>query len=197
MQRTVVGVLLVAALAGCRTAAPVGAPIAPLTSVSAADAMQELRARRAAFRGAKSLMRVRATVNGKTQSFRAQLVVHDARRMELIAYTPVGTTAAIIKADGDRVSVDNRLEGTKTEGDVSQVFGFLGTVLPPAEMSMLLLGIPPRDDLSYEVDAAGLRRATLGEMTAVFDPPSFPAKHVVVTRGADRIEIEHQEVVAE
>ena len=197
MQRVVGGVLLVAALAGCRTAAPVGAPIAPLTSVSAADAMQELRARRAAFRGAKSLMRVRATVNGKTQSFRAQLVVHDARRMELIAYTPVGTTAAIIKADGDRVSVDNRLEGTKTEGDVSQVFGFLGTVLPPAEMSMLLLGIPPREELSYDVDAAGLRQATLGEMTAVFAPPSFPAKHVVVTRGADRIEIEHQEVVAE
>ncbi|MEA2492044.1 MAG: Outer rane lipoprotein LolB [Acidobacteriota bacterium] len=159
--------------------------------------MEQLRARREAFHGAKSLMRVRATTGGKTQSFRAQLVVHDARRMELIAYTPVGTTAAVIRADGDQVSVDNRLEGTKTEGDVSQVFGFLGTVLPPAEMSMLILGIPPRDGLSYDVDAAGLRRASLGEMTAVFDPPSFPATKVVVTRGDDRIEIEHLEVVSE
>jgi hypothetical protein len=40
----------------------------------------------------RSLMRVRATTNGKTQSFRAALRC-DERRMELIAYTPVGTTA--------------------------------------------------------------------------------------------------------
>jgi hypothetical protein len=197
MQRVIASVLLLFVVSACRTGAPTGAPIAPLTATSAAEAMQQLQARRAAFRGAKSLMRVRATTGGKTQSFRAQLVVHDAQRMELIAYTPVGTTAAVVRADGDRVSVDNRMEGTKTEGDVSQVFGFLGTVLPPAEMSMLILGLPPREGLEYDVDAAGLRRATLGEMTAVFDPPAYPANKVVVTWRNDRVEIEHLEVVAE
>lgn len=197
MRRLLTSFLLVVVVSACRTGRPDGAPIAPLTATSAAEAMQQLRAQRESFHGAKSLMRVRATVGGKTQSFRAQLVVHDARRMELIAYTPVGTTAAVIRAEGDRVSIDNRLEGTTTEGDVAQVFGFLGTVLPPAEMSMLILGLPPRDGLAYDVDAAGLRQATLGEMTAVFDPPSYPASRVVVTWRADRVEIEHLEVVAE
>jgi hypothetical protein len=32
-------------------------------------------------------------------------------------------------------------------------------------------------------------------VVVVFDPPSFPASHVVVTRGQDRVEIEHLEVV--
>lgn len=159
--------------------------------------MSQLRERRAAFRGAKSLMRVRATTNGKTQSFRAQLSVQDADSMELIAYTPVGTTAAIIRVDDGRVSVDNKIEGTQTQGTMAQIFGFLGTALPPGEMAMLLLGLPPREGIAYEVTPAGLSGATIGNITATFTPPAFPAKQVVVSRGADRIEIEHLEVVSE
>lgn len=193
---TATALLVVAVFISCRTGRPSGQPIAPLTAISSDDAMQQLRARRDAFRGAKSLMRVRATTGGKTQSFRAQLVVHDRTRMELIAYTPVGTTAAIIRAEGERVSIDNRIEGTQTEGNVSQVFGFLGTVMPPAEMAMLILGLPPRDGLAYEADAAGLRSARAGDVTATFEPPSFPASSVVITRGSDRVEIEHLEVVS-
>lgn len=193
---TATALLVVAVFVSCRTGRPSGQPIAPLTATSPEQAIEQLRAQRESFRGAKSLMRVRATTNGKTQSFRAQLVVHDRQRMELIAYTPVGTTAAVIRAEGDRVSIDNRIEGTQTEGSVSQVFGFLGTVMPPAEMAMLILGIPPREGLAYEVDAAGLRGARAGDVTATFEPPSFPAKSVVITRGSDRVEIEHLEVVS-
>lgn len=185
-------------LLGCRTARPVGDPIAPLTATSAEEAMTQLRARRAAFREVRSLMRVRTTADGKTQSFRAQLAVHDRNRMELIAYTPVGTTALILKADGDRVTIDNRINDTEWEGsaaDLARSLGFLGTSLDPAETAMLIIGIPPRDDLQYEVDAAGLRSASTADLTATFDPPSFPAKHVVITRGANRVEIEHLEVV--
>lgn len=159
--------------------------------------MEQLRARRASFRGAKSLMRVRATTNGKTQSFKAQLSVQDADSMELIAYTPVGTTAAIIRVDNGRVSVDNKIEGTQSQGTIAQIFGFLGTALPPGEMAMLILGLPPRDDVQYDVAPTGLARASLGNISATFTPPAFPAKQVVITRGADRIEIEHLEVVAE
>ena len=64
-----------------------------------------------------------------------------------------------------------------------------------AEMAMLIAGIPPRDDVQYELDPAGLRRASFGDVVVVFDPPAFPAKHVVVTRGEDRVEIEHLETV--
>jgi hypothetical protein len=191
-------VVAVALLVSCRTGRPDGVAVAPLTATTSEEAMQQLRARRATFDGLRTLMRVRATTNGKTQSFRAQLAILDAQRMELTAYTPVGTTALTLKSNGDEVSVQNRIENSEWEGnanDLARSFGFFGAGLTPAEMAMLITGIPPRDDVQYDVDAAGLRRASFGDVVVVFDPPSFPAKGVVVTRGQDRVEIEHLEVV--
>ncbi len=178
------------ALASCRTGRPDGVPVTPVVAATSEAAMQELRARRASFRGIRSLMRVRATTNGKTQSFRAQLAVHDAQRMELTAYTPVGTTALKMKANGDRITTDP--EVPPASFDFLRAAGFT-----PAETAMLILGLPPRDDVQVEFAPGGIARATAGEITVVFDPPAFPAKQVIVTRGADRIEIEHLEVVSE
>ena len=176
--------------AACRTAQPVGSPVAPLTAATEQEALVQLRERRASFGGMRSLMRVRATTNGRTQSFRAQLAVHDARRMELIAYTPVGTTAMTMKADGDRITTDPEVAPAS--------FDFLRAAeLTPAETGMLLLGLPPRDDMQVEVRPEGLASATAGGIAVVYDPPAFPAKRVVVTRGQDRVEIEHEEVVRE
>lgn len=189
-RRWQLAVALVAAafLFDCRTGRPDGVAIAPLTATTSDEAMAQLRARRASFDGLRSLMRVRATTNGKTQSFRAQLAVHDAKRMELTAYTPVGTTALTLKADGDRMTSDPQV--------APESFAFIrASGLTPAEMAMLIAGLPPRDELQYDVDAAGLRRASFGDVVVTFDPPSFPAKSVVVTRGNDRVEIEHLEVV--
>jgi hypothetical protein len=188
MKRLAAVLVATALVVSCRTGRPDGVAVVPLVAASADDAMQQLRARRASFDGLRSLMRVRATTKGKTQSFRAQLAVHDAQRMELIAYTPVGTTALTLKADGDRVTTDPEVPPDS--------FDFLrATGLTPAEMAMLIAGLPPRDELQYEVEAGGLRRASFGDVVVDFDPPSFPAKNVVVTRGDDRVEIEHLEVV--
>ena len=175
----------------CRSTRPSGSPVTPLTATTAEEAMSQLRERRAEFRGMKSLMRVRATVNGKTQSFRAQLIVHDAQRMELIAYTPVGTTALKMKAEGDRVTTDPAV--------APESFAFLReTGLTPAQMGMLLLGIPPADDERLDFAPGGLVSASPGRLTVQFDPPSFPARRVLVTSdNGDRIEIEHEEVVRE
>jgi hypothetical protein len=161
-----------------------------MTAASVVEATEKLRELRNDFRGMRSLMRVRATTNGKTQSFRAQLAVHDGRRMELIAYTPVGTTAMTMKADGDRIT---------TEPEVAPAsFDFLrATGLTPAETAMLILGLPPRDDVRVEITAAGLASAEVGAMRVTFEPPAFPAQRVVVTRGEDRVEIQHEEVVRE
>lgn len=188
--RALVLVLVALIAVSCRTGRPAGSPVAALTASTPEEAAAQLRARRAEFGGMRSLMRVRATTGGKTQSFRAQLAVFDARRMELIAYTPVGTTAMTMKADGDRIT---------TEPEVAPAsFDFLrATGLTPAETGMLLLGLPPRDDVSVQVAPAGLATAAAGGITVVYDPPAFPARRVVVTRGADRIEIEHDEVVRE
>jgi len=138
----------------------------------------------------RSLMRVRATTNGKTQSFRAQLAVHDASRMELVAYTPVGTTAMKMKADGNRITTDPEVAPAS--------FDFLrDAALTPAETAMLILGLPPRDDVTVQAASTGLVSANAGGISVVYDPPAFPARRVVVTRGADRIEITHDEVVRE
>jgi len=190
MRRHLALVALFAIIA-CTTGRPSGAPIAPLTAPTSEAAMQQLRERRANFHGMKSLMRVRATRNGQTQSFRAQLAVHDARRMELVAYTPIGTIALKMKANGNAVTTDPPVP--------PDTFDFLRSAdVVPAEVAMLLLGLPPRDDLAQiEVVPSGLASARAGDVSVTFDPPSFPAKHVVVTRGNDRIEIEHLEVVAE
>jgi len=185
-----VALLAVLAVMACRTGRPSGAPVAPLTAPTREAAMAQLQERRAQFHGMKSLMRVRATRNGQTQSFRAQLAVHDPRRMELVAYTPVGTTALTLKANGNDVIADPPVP--------PDAFAFLRAAdLVPAEVGMLILGLPPRDDLPLEVAPAGLVSASAGGVTVTFDPPSFPAKHLVITRGSDRIEIEHLEVVSE
>lgn len=201
-RRPAAAVLLLFSFAAgsCRTARPVGSAIAPLTATSSAEAIEQLRARRDHFRAVRSLMRVRATTGGRTQSFRAQLAVHDATRMELIAYTPVGTTALTVAATGSDVTVRNHIEGSDWEGsasDLARSLGFLGTSLLPAEMAMLIVGLPPRDELQYEIDPAGLRRAATADLVVTFDPPAYPARNVVVTRGDDRIEIEHLEVVSD
>ena len=175
---------------GCQTGRPAGTPVAPMVAPTREAAIAQLQERRASFRGMKSLMRVRATRNGQTQSFRAQLAVHDARRMELIAYTPVGTTALKMKANGNDVTSEPKVP--------PESFDFLRAAeLTPAEVGMLILGLPPRDDLTVDVVEGGLASATAGGITVTFDPPSFPAKRVIVSRGNDRVEIEHLEVVSE
>jgi hypothetical protein len=192
MKRFAAAALAAVLLCSCRTGMPAGVAVEPLTATTAEETLRQLKERRANFKGMRSLMRVRATVNGKTQSFRAQLYVRDARRMELTAYTPIGTTAMKMKADGDRITTDPAV--------APDSFDFLHDAgLTPAEVGMLLFGIPPLDDLQLGYDKAGLVYASPGDMLVTFEPPSFPASHVVITSTAsnDRIEITHDEVVRE
>src|SRR5687768_16384467 len=156
----------------CATGRPAGAPVAPISAPTADAAAAQLRAQRENFAGMRSLMRVRATTGGNTQSFRAQLAVHDAQRMELIAYTPVGTTAMTMKADGDRITTDPDVPPAS--------FAFLRAAgLTPADTAMLLLGLPPRDDLRVEMTAGGVAAASAGDIRVVFEPPAFPAQRVI------------------
>ncbi len=110
--------------------------------------------------------------------------------MELIVFTPVGTAALTMKADGNNI--------TSNPPVPPNTFDFLRAAdLAPAEVAMLLLGIPPRDDLQIEVAPTGIASASAGGGSVTFDPPAFPAKRVVIVRGTDRVEIEHLEVVSE
>lgn len=163
----------------------------PLTAVTIEETTAQLRERRANFSGMRSLMRVRATsASGRTQTFRAQLIVHDAQRMELIAYTPVGTTVLKMKADGDRISSDPPI--------APDSFNFLRSFgLTPAETAMIVLGLPPREGLEVKMAIGGVAEVHVGEFMAIFETPSFPAKRVTISTMREHVEIEHLEVVSE
>lgn len=179
-------------LAACATTRPATeSPIAPLTAASAADALQQLAARRAELPGARSFMRVRA---GK-QSFKAQLRVQ-GERMQLTVYTPLNTTAATLYADGDRVTFLNSVDMTQWQGSASQLAGSLGVfATKPSDLAMLILGYPGSSG-TYDATPTGLAHATLGSIAATFDPPSLPAKHITIDHGAQHIEFEQLEVIA-
>jgi hypothetical protein len=185
-------------LAACRSVGP-GDPFEPIVAPSPEDALSQLHARADAFRGARTLLKVRVTRADSTQNFRAQLVVPNRTQMELVAYTPIGTTAVTMKADGDRMSFKNHLQGTTVEGSAEEFarsMALYAAGLQPAEMAMLIVGLPPRRDIAYEATAAGLARATVGDATVTFDPPRFPPTRVTIQRGVDTVEIEHLETVA-
>jgi len=191
--------LILVLLAGCRTAHVVGPAIAPLPALTTQSPIDALLARAETFPGARSVMRVRVATGGQTRSFRGQLIVENREHMELIAYTPVGTTAATIRAEGQQVTVTDALTGSVTGGNADELlaeYGFFTGGLTPAEMGMLILGYPPRRDLLYEATPTGLGRATAGDVVVTFDPPALPAQHVVIEHGADRVEIDHLEVAA-
>jgi len=106
---------------------------------------------------------------------------------------------ATITADRNHVTVVDALHGSTTEGTAEEMlapYGFFTGGLTPAEMGMLLLGYPPRRDLNYEMAGGGLSRATAGDIVVTFDPPSFPARHVFIDHGSDRVEIDHLEVAS-
>jgi hypothetical protein len=204
----------------CRTARPAGneLPLAPIGAPSVAAALGELQIRRSQFTGERSLMRLRATTAAGTQSFRAQLQVDAADRMQLTAYTPIGTTALTLFADGDRVVFLNALEKTAWQGSATEFargFGFFGS-LKPVELAMLLFGLPARRGLDarmltdttfgvatgmlYDLTPNGLARATIETdedlVVVTYDPPAQPPQTVKVVHGNETLEVTHLEVVA-
>jgi hypothetical protein len=186
---------LTALFAGCRTARPAGqeTPLAALTSTSPADAERQLVARRAQLTTERSLLRIRATNGSRTLSFRAQLQVDGGGRMLLTAYTPFGTNAIRLYAAGDEVTFINDFEGTFWRGSVAEFgrsFGFFGTA-PPSAMALLIAGLPAEGKgFEHNYVPAGLARATVGDVVVTFDPPSYPPRHIMVSRAAQNLEIE-------
>ena len=190
LQSRLAALLAVAFVLSCRTSMQHGVPVAPVRAASADTAMTELRGRMERFSGLRSLMRLRITSGGKTQSFRAQLVVPTRDEMELIIYTPVGTTAATFRAKGDVISND-------VPADVSQaVTSWLSMAgAAPADTALLILGLPAVATAVYDATPNGLRSAAVADATITFDPPRFPPARVVIRRAGDAVEIDHQETV--
>lgn len=201
MRRPLAVLALAALLAACRTTRPAGEekPVAPLTSTSPAGASRQLALRRSELTSARSLLRIRATNGDRSQSFRAQLQVDGTGRMLLTAYTPLGTTAMRLYAAGPEVTFINDLESTWWRGsaaDFASAFGFFGET-PPSAMALLICGLPAEGNgIAYDYAAAGLSRATVGDVVVAFEPPSYPPQHVTIVHGAQKLEIETLESVS-
>jgi hypothetical protein len=197
MRSLLLAALTLLVFVSCRSAGP-GQPLAPLKAATPDEAHRQLLVQAETIQVVRSLLRVRATVGGKTQTFTARLSVDRPGRMDMTFFTPIGTTAATIFADGDEVSFVNNVEGTSWEGsaeDLARSLAFYAADLQPAEMAMLLLGFPPRSAMNLEFTATGLRRASGSGVEVVFEPAFFPPKFVIVKRGGDVVEIEHLETV--
>jgi hypothetical protein len=196
MKRSLVLLALLFAVVSCRTARPADeVPIAPLTATTPEAARTQLAERATSLRGVRALMRVRATSGERTQSFRAQLQVEGSARMLLTAYTPLGTAAFTLFADGDRVVfVDhiNRTAWRGTTAELAQSVGFFDPATPPAIWAQLVLGFPVRGQA--EVTAAGAASIRNGAIAFTFDPPLFPPQHVVVSRAGSTMEIAMLEI---
>jgi hypothetical protein len=124
----------------------------------------------------RDLMRVRATHGQRTESFRAQLVVEPAtRRVELTAYTPLGTSAMTLFADGDRVTFLNHIDQTQWQGSAREVAFFGG--IEPATWALAILG--------YPVDTGGLMVMTRDA-----------AGNVTIVRGSNTVEITQTELTS-
>ena len=184
-------------LAACSTRPPAGAPLAPVSASSADEALRILEARAAELQGARSLMHMRATSGERVQSFKAQLQL-DPHAMLLTVYTPLNTTAMRVYADDSGVVFTNDLEQTAWRGSAAEFarnFGFFGE-LAPRDVAKLLIGLPGSRAATYEATPAGLARATAGDVTIAYAPPSFPPSRITVTRGAQTLEIESLGTVA-
>ncbi len=190
-------VLSLALACACATRPPAGEPLAPVAAATSEEALRILHARAAELQGARSLMRMRATSGERVQSFKAQLQL-DAHAMLLTAYTPLNTTAMRVYADDSGVVFTNDLEQTAWQGstaDFARNFGFFGE-LAPRDAALLLIGLPAPHATTYEATPAGLARATAGDVTITYAPPSFPPSRVTVARGARTLEIESLGTVA-
>jgi hypothetical protein len=90
----------------------------------------------------RELMRVRATHGDRSQSFKAQLLLEPAtKRVQLTAYTPLGTSAMTLFADGDRVTFLNHIDQTQWEGSAREVALFGG--IEPAAWAVTIVTTPP------------------------------------------------------
>ncbi len=158
-------------------------------ATSPEEALSELHSRVESFSGARSLMRVRVTAGEKTQSFRAQLVIKDRNIVDVIVYTPIGTTAGALHGSGDRLTLEN---GAAPPPEIQRLFANR----KPAEMAMLLIGLPAIRGAAYETSEHGLKRVAVDDAVVTFDPPQYPPKRVTVRRDGEVLEIEHLELAA-
>lgn len=122
----------------------------------------------------RELMRVRATHGERTESFKAQLLVEPkANRVELTAYTPLGTSAMTLYAEGDRVTFLNHIAQTQWSGRASDVAIFGG--VEPAEWATKI--VSGQTTITRGADSVEITPLQIVSTDASPQPPSIPREY--------------------
>ena len=122
----------------------------------------------------RELMRVRATHGERTESFKAQLLVEPkTSRVELTAYTPLGTSAMTLYADGDRVTFLNHIAQTQWSGRASDVALFGGVA--PAEWAAKIVN--GQTSIRRGADSVEITPLQIVATDASPQPPSIPREY--------------------
>jgi len=160
--RSAVNLLLAFLLLGCASTRSVGeAPFVAGTPLDQVHAVREL-------------MRVRATHGERTESFKAQLLVEPkANRVELTAYTPLGTSAMTLYAEGDQVTFLNHIAQTQWSGKASDVAIFGGVA--PAEWATKIVN--GQTTIKRGADTVEITPLQIVSTDASPRPPSIPREY--------------------
>jgi hypothetical protein len=185
-------------------------PLPPLAAASAAEAWDELlRIRRESPRLA-SYASIRVESAGSKQSFRATIATDERGRLRVDAFTPVGTAAFTLYADGDETTMIDHVNRSWWKGPFATAARSLGLPgsLDAHSLAMIAFGLPAsakpesergewivQDGVSYRVEAKGIAEVTGEGWTAKFDAPSFPAGAVTISTvdGGRAMSVRHLE----
>lgn len=202
--------LLVAGATRCASWRQEVKPLPPLAAAAPGEAWDELlRIRRASPRLA-SYVSIRVESGSSKQTFRATIATDERGRLRVDAFTPMGTAAFTLYADGDETTMIDHLNRSWWTGPFPTAARSLGLPesLDAHSLAMIAFGLPasaaPESDrgarivqagVAYRVEAAGLAEATGEGWTATFDTPSFPASSVTIstTDGGRAMTVRHLE----
>jgi len=160
--RSAVSVILALFLIGCAsTRAEDGVPFVQGTPLDQVHTVREL-------------MRVHASHGTQTLSFKAQLLFEPkAGRVELTAYTPLGTSAMTLYADGDQVTFLNHLDQTQWSGKASDVAIF-GGVAPAQWAARIVNG---ETNIRRGTDLVEITPLATVTTDASMKPPAIPREY--------------------
>ncbi|MFA6955981.1 MAG: hypothetical protein WC538_08940 [Thermoanaerobaculia bacterium] len=171
-------------------------PLPPLGAAGPAEAWDELlRIRRESPRLA-SYASIRVESDGSKQSFRATIATDERGCLRVDAFTPMGTAAFTLYADGDETTMIDHVNRSWWKGTFPTAARSLGLPgsLDAHSLAMIAFGLPasaePESErgerivqagVVYRVDAKGLAEVTGEGWTAKFNTPSFPASSVTIS----------------
>lgn len=188
-------------------------PLPPLATATPDEAWNALlRLRREEPRLA-SYASIRVEAGGTKESFRATIATDERGRLRVDAFTPMGTAAFTLYADGGAATMIDHAQRTWWKGPFPTAARSLG--LPESmtarELAMIAFGLPAstsaesergerfvQEGIAYTVAAGGLASARADAWSASFEPAAQPPSSVTITAadGSRSITVRHIEAGA-